>query len=132
MFDEPMGVIAERCAEVWFIHQRLDQVLTNLIFVFPYCELVYAFDTSGQQISSNIRKASIDRLAYGQDLSSRPIAVSPSEQDVAQLNGAFMCDPYVSQVTRRPCATVMFAVKSDTAPLGFIAADFDPQDLLQI
>ena len=127
-----MGVIAERCAEVWFIHHRLDQVLTNLIFVFPYCELVYAFDTSGRQINSNIRKASVDRLAYGQDLSKRPIAVSPSEQDAAHLNGAFMCDPYVSQVTRRPCTTVMFAVKSGTAPLGFIAADFDPQDLLQI
>ena len=123
--------MSERCAEVWFDHDKLDQVLMNLIFVFPYCELVYAFDPGGRQISSNIRKNSIDRHAYGQDLSKRPIAVSQSGPNAMELKGAFLCDPYVSQVSRRPCTTVMYRVTAGTAPLGFIAADFDPQDLLR-
>jgi hypothetical protein len=94
-----------------------------------HCELMYAIDAEGRQVSSNIHADSIDHSAYGQDLSRRPYAVSLSVLNNAAFGGAFLCDAYVSSVTRRPCVTVMYGVTAGPSLLGFIAVDFNPADL---
>ena len=128
-FDETFGVIARRCVRVWFNQGRLDEVLADLFIQFPYCELVYAFDPDGRQVSSNISRGEIDRSAYGQDLAQRPIAVSLSVLNNAEQRGVFLANTHVSQVTRHPCVTVMYRVTSGSDLMGFLAADFVPEDL---
>jgi len=128
-FDTPMRLIARRSIRVWFNRGRLDQLLNENLGVCPHCELIYALDTDGRQVSSNIRAGSADPNAYGQDLSQRPYSVSLSVLNNAAFRGAFLCDAYISQVTGRPCVTVMYGVTSGQSILGFIAADLDPASL---
>ena len=88
-------------------------------------QIVLTWD--GRQVSSNVHAHSIDPSAYGQDLSRRPYAVSLSVLNNAAFRGAFLCDPYISRVTTRPCVTVMARVTSGSWLLGYIAADFNPE-----
>jgi hypothetical protein len=96
------------------------------------CDLLYAIDTDGRQVSSNIYERSIDRGTYGQDLSFRPYLVTMPLLSNAAFQGAFLCDVYTSQVTQRPCVTVMCGVTSGPTTLGYIAADLDPHHLLPL
>ena len=55
------------------------------------CDLLYAIDTDGRQVSSNIHERSIDPGSYGQDLSLRPyLFTMPLSGNVA-FQGAFLC-----------------------------------------
>jgi len=128
-FDTSLRLIARRSIRVWFNRGRLDQVLSENVGVCPHCELLYAIDSDGRQVSSNIRTGAIDTDAYGQDLSRRPYSVRLSVLNNAAFQGAFLCDIYISQVTRRPCVTVMYGVTAGQSILGYIAADFDPASL---
>lgn len=128
-YDAPLRLIARRSIRVWFNRERLDRVLLENAGICPHCELLYAIDGDGRQVSSNVRTGTIDPDAYGQDLSRRPYAVSLAVLNNAAFQGAFVCDTYLSQVTRRPCVTVMYGVTSGPSVLGFIAADFDPTSL---
>lgn len=85
---------------------------------------MYAIDTDGRRVTSNIHAGTVDTSAYGQDLSDRPYAVSLAVLNSARSQGAFPCNAYVSKVTQRPCVTVMHAVTSRSSLLGFIATDF--------
>ena len=125
-FDAPLRVIARRSVRSWFDRKRLDQVLAEGIGMLKNCELIYAMNSEGRQVSSNVRRDSMDHDAYGQDLSRRPYAVSLSVLNNSAFRGAFLCDAYVSQVTQRDCVTVMYGVTSGTSLLGYIAADFHP------
>lgn len=127
--DAPLRLIARRSVRVWFNQDRLDQVLRDNVGICPHCELIYAIDSDGRQVSSNIRASHIDAAAFGQDLSRRPYAVSLAVLSNAAFQGAFACDTYLSQVTHRPCITVLYGVTSGQTVLGFIAADFDPARL---
>lgn len=127
--DTPLRHIARRAVRVWFNHERLDQVLVEHAGVCPQCELLYAIDSDGRQVSSNIRTGMIDPTAFGQDLSRRPYSISLAVLSNAAFQGAFVCDTYLSQVTRAPCVTVMYGVTSGQSVLGFIAADFAPASL---
>jgi len=118
-----LRVIAKQSITVWFNRERLDRLLTQYISQLDDCELLYAIDENGRQVSSNIHVESIDVGAYGQDLSRRPYAVSLSVLNNVAAHGAFACGAYSSQVTHRPCVTVMYGVTSGTAVLGYIAAD---------
>ena len=129
LFDAPLRRIARRVVRVWFNRDRLDEVLSQTgVESLPY-DLIYAIDTDGRQISSNIHRDSIDRSAYGQDLSRRPYSVTSTVLNNAAFQGAFLCDVYISQVTRRPCVTIMRGVTWGTSTLGFIAADLDLEQL---
>ncbi len=128
-FDAPLRAIARRAVRVWFNRDRLDQVLSENIGACPDCDLIYAIDANGRQVSSNIQADAIDESAYGQDLSRRPYSVRLSVLNNPAFGGAFLCEPYISQVTQRPCVTVMCGVTSGSTTLGFIAADLDPSRL---
>lgn len=130
-FDTPLRLIARRSIRVWFNRERLDRVLSENAGACPHCELLYAIDTDGRQVSSNIRAGEIDTAAYGQDLSRRPYSISLTVLNNAAFQGAFLCEPYVSEATRQPCVTVMYGVTAGRSVLGFIAADIDPAVLDQ-
>lgn len=130
-YDTPLRLIARRSVRVWFNQGRLDQVLVENVGACPHCELLYAIDSDGRQVSSNIRPGTLDVAAYGQDLSRRPYAVSLAVLNNAPFQGAFVCDAYISQATGRPCVTVMYGVTSGQSVLGYLAADCDPACLEQ-
>ncbi|MGI9320990.1 MAG: hypothetical protein ACR2O5_06215 [Thiogranum sp.] len=132
LFHAPLRSIARRAVRVWFNRGRLDGVLSEVIRECFQCDLLYAIDTDGRQVSSNIHERSIDPGSYGQDLSLRPYLISMPLVGNAAFQGPFLCDVYTSQVTRRPCVTVMCGVTSGPTTLGFIAADLDPHQLLPL
>jgi len=132
LFHAPLRSIARRAVRVWFNRERLDGVLAEVIRGCFQCDLLYAIDTDGRQVSSNIHERSIDPASYGQDLSLRPYLVTMPSLSNAAFQGAFLCDVYTSQITRRPCVTVMCGVTSGPTTLGFIAADLDPRQLLPL
>lgn len=122
-FEHRLRVVARQSVAVWFNRDRLDRLLASYIGVLDRCELLYAIDSSGRQVSSNIEVDGIDVSAYGQDLSGRPYSVSLRVLQDPLKNGAFACRRYTSQITLEPCVTVMYAVSVGTSLLGYIAAD---------
>lgn len=123
-----LRVVAKQAVTVWFNQDRLDRLLASYIATLEGCELIYAIDASGRQVSSNILSDAIDTGAYGQDLSQRPYALSLSFLNNVASQGAFACDAYLSQATQSQCVTLMHCVASEDSLLGFIAADFYPGD----
>lgn len=132
LFHAPLRLIARHAVRVWFNRMRLDDVLSEAIGDCFQCDLLYAIDTGGRQVSSNVYERSIDADTYGQDLSLRPYLVTMPLLSEAAFQGAFLCDVYTSQVTRRPCVTVMCGVTSGPTTLGFIAADLGIHHLLPL
>jgi len=125
-FDGRLRVIAKQSVKYWFSHDNLDKLLAQYVGSLEGCELIYAIDQSGRQVSSNVHAKSVDTSTFGQDLSHRPYSVSLSVLRDVAFHGAFACDAYVSQATQRPCVTVMYGVTSAASLMGFIAADFYP------
>lgn len=128
-FEAPLRALAKRAVRVWFNRERLDQVLSQDTPLRQRCDLLYAINTNGRQLSANVYPESIDTGAYGQDLSQRPYSVTTSVLNNAAFQGVFLCDTYVSQATGRPCITLMCGVTSGPTTLGFVAADLDVQNL---
>jgi hypothetical protein len=118
-----LRVIAKQSVTVWFNRDRLDRLLAEYVSSLDDCELLYAIDESGRQVSSNIYTNTIDGSAYGQDLSQRPYAISLSVLNSVAEQSAFSCGAYTSQATQRLCATVMYGVTSGASLMGYIAAD---------
>lgn len=123
-----MRVIAKQSVTVWFNRDRLDRLLAAYVSQLDDCELLYAIDENGRQVSSNIHAQSIDVGACGQDLSQRPYVIRLSVLNNVAAYGAFACGAYTSQATQRPCVTVMYGVTAGESLLGFIAADIHVHD----
>ena len=126
-FGGRLRVIAKQSVTYWFNQDRLDKLLAQYIGALEGCELLYAIDAGGRQVSSNVYPTSIDTSACGQDLSQRPYSVSLSVLGNIARQGAFACDAYISHATSRPCITLMYGVTSESSLMGFVAADFYPQ-----
>lgn len=127
-YDSQLRVIARQSVTVWFNRDRLDALLASYVGVLDDCELLYAIDSDGRQVSSNIETNAIDVGAYGQDLSSRPYSVSLKVLNDPLADGAFACRSYTSQATQNPCVTVMYRVTAGSTLLGYIAADISQKD----
>ncbi len=125
-FGGRLRVISKQAVDVWLDHDRIDRLLASYITTLEGCELLYAIDASGRQVSSNILPNAIDTGAYGQDLSQRPYALSLSFLNNVASRGAFACDTYLNQGTQTPCVTLMHGVISESSLLGYVAADFYP------
>lgn len=123
-YDGQLGVVARQSVTVWFNRERLDRILASYVNALENCEMLYAIDTDGRQVSSNVLPDTIDASAHGQDLSGRPYSVNLRVLQSPLTNGAFACRSYISQATQQPCITVLHGVSRDGALLGYIAADF--------
>lgn len=128
-YEAPLRMLARRAVRVWFNRERLDQLLADTLQHRLRCDLLYAINSDGRQLSSNVCQDHTDRGAYGQYLSQRPYSVTTSVLNNAAYQGMFLGDAYVSQVTRRPCITLMCGVTCGPTTLGFIAADLDLHSL---
>ncbi len=127
-FGGRLRVVSKQAVTIWCNRERLDALLASYIATLEGCELIYAIDASGRQVSSNIHPDAIDTSAYGQDLSQRPYALSLGFLSDVASQGAFACDAYISEATHNPCVTLMHSVAAESSLLGFVAADFYPGD----
>ncbi len=129
-FNGRLSVLARQAVAVWSDREKLDSLLAGYVGVLKDCELLYAIDANGRQVSSNVHIDSIDSGAFGQDLSHRPFAIDLDVLCNPALGGTFSCSSYISQATRREVITLMHSVVSESDTLGFIAADFYPESIL--
>ena len=119
--------IAERCACAWEDADALDRLLRESLADIPCCQLLYAIDRDGRQISANVGRSASDISARGQNLGGRPYL-----SGYASGHDFLLSDVYVSRVSRRSCVTALQRVYgAPTATLGCVAADFDLRDLPQ-
>lgn len=114
-----MSPVAHRCGFVWHNRSEIDAMLSQAIVDIPGCQLIYAFDTSAQRISSNISRNGKDRDGTARDLSQRPFIDFVMPQQLS------LSDVYVSRATHRSCVTAIHIVHDDTGThCGYLAADF--------
>jgi len=125
--ESPMTALARRCAASWHEHDRLDEILMDALAHMPVCQLLYATDTNGRQVSSNVGRHAIDRGKYGQNLAQRPYLSS-----AVPYKGFLLSEVYFGTNDRRSCITAVQAVAQGSAMLGFVAADFYLRDLPQL
>lgn len=129
LYNPLMRALARRAVRVWFNQGRLDTLFSEAIEDYLPCDTLYAIDTYGFQVSSNVSSGGIDTTACGQDLSQRPYHVTIPLLNNAAYQGVFVCDAYISCLTQRPCVTVMRGVTTGPVTLGFLAADLDAESL---
>ncbi|MCW9023043.1 MAG: PDC sensor domain-containing protein [Gammaproteobacteria bacterium] len=132
----PMAKLAQRCAEVWDDPDQLDHVLDKGLSMLPHCQMLYAVNTNGILVSSNIEtrhqvKANhlieshhMDRKWRGTEIVGRPYLES-----TLPYQGFTISQVYSSRNTMKPSITVMHPVRKGMDVLGLIAADFDPLEL---
>ncbi|MFV1997120.1 MAG: PDC sensor domain-containing protein [Acidiferrobacterales bacterium] len=122
----PLAALAQICADVWPYADQLDPVLQAAFSNVPNCQLLYAWDVEGIEISSMVQKNNIDPSWRGRDLSNRPYL-----KNNLPFKGVMLSSVYQSEFTHEQCITALQAVSRDDTLLGFIAADFALSDLLE-
>lgn len=121
----PLQHLAERCAPVWADRDQLDQVLSEGLKTLTYGKWLYALDTNGIQISSNVSADGLTAASFGRDRSKRPYM-----SEVLPIAGTLLSEAYISLLGRRPSLTAMQIVRNPAgAVLGFIGTDFSLRDL---
>lgn len=119
-----MSEIAKQSAHVWQQEDGLDLILQDGIKKLGTCHMLYAVNTNGTLISSNIKHDQMDGQWKGRDLTGRPYL-----RDARPYEGYSMTSVYTSRHTLHPCITVMQAVRNGEKTLGFIAADYNIDNL---
>ncbi len=122
---EPMAELAHACVTDWNDLDRLDVLLQKNIPLLPHCHLIYAVDIDGHLISSNINAHQMNSDWRGTNLSDRPYLNKSS----LPYQGYTVSQVYISHQTMKFCISVMHPVRDGMMVLGFIAADFDVDDL---
>ncbi|MGW8228324.1 MAG: PDC sensor domain-containing protein [Gammaproteobacteria bacterium] len=116
----PLMDLAEQCATVWHDADKLDALLLHGIHQLTNCSLIFAVDTKGILISSNVESDHLDTQWRGTDLTGRPFL-----QNRLPYQGLTISQVYTSRHTMQPTLSVMQAVRHAEEILGFIAADFN-------
>jgi hypothetical protein len=124
LLKAPLEQLASHACASWDNAESLTQALQASLCKLPHCQLLYATDTNGRQLSANITRTGIDNTWRGQDLSARPYL-----QGILPFKGMTLSAAYLSQRSMLPCITAIQAVRVDDRLLGFIAADFHIKDL---
>lgn len=119
-----MTRLARVCAAKWERGTELDWALLDGLSSIPLCQLIYAVDTRGVQVSANITPQGADGNGVGRDLSASPFLTR-----AVPCEGFLLSQVYVSAAGKRPCITAVQVVHRRDRVLGFIAADFDLRDL---
>jgi hypothetical protein len=113
-------------AEVWPDADAIDKRLQEGLPAIPNCQLLYAWDVNGIELSSMVRSAGPDPSWRGRDLKDRPYL-----KNHLPFKGVMLSSVYLSKYTHEFCLTALQAVSRDQQLLGFIAADFAVRDLLR-
>ena len=121
---EPLARLSEAASQVWDRPDELDQVLLRGLEELPRCHMLYAVNTHNILISANVESGHLDAQWRGLDLTSRPYL-----NDTLPYQGFTLSAVYTSRHSHRPCITAMQAVRSGDDILGFIAADYNVEDL---
>lgn len=124
LIKAPFDQLAIACGPVWANPDELTRTLQQDLRKLPHCQLLYAIDISGKQVSANISRPQIDNTWRGQDLSARPYL-----RGNLPFRGMTLSAAYLSQRSLQPCITAVQAVHYQDTLLGFIAADFHIKDL---
>jgi hypothetical protein len=127
LIKAPLEQLACACGMLWRSSDALTQNLQREFRKLPHCQLLYALDTAGRQISANVNRQQIDNTWQGQDLSMRPYL-----QGILPYRGMTLSAAYLSARSLQPCITALQAVRHQDGLLGFIAADFSLKDLPEI
>lgn len=122
----PLGLLAGRIAEVWPDADAIDSRLQAGLATLPNCQLLYAWDVNGIELSSMVLASGPDTSWRGRDLSDRPYL-----KNHLPYKGVMLSSVYLSKYTQEFCMTALQAVSLDNKLLGFIAADFAVKDLLR-
>lgn len=122
----PLAALAQECARVWPYADQLDPILQAAFPSVPNCQLLYAWDVEGIEISSMVQKNNIDPGWRGRDLSNRPYL-----KNNLPFKGVMLSSVYRSEFSHEQCITALQAVSREDTLLGFIAADFALSDLLE-
>lgn len=121
----PLGLLADHVAEVWPDADAIDRRLQEGLASLPSCQLLYAWDVNGVELSSMVLAKGPDPSWRGRDLSDRPYL-----KNHLPYKGVMLSSVYLSKYTNEFCLTALQAVSRDNNLLGFIAADFAVKDLL--
>ena len=124
LLKAPLAQMASQAAVCWDNAEELSQTLQAGLCKLPHCQLLYAIDTAGRQLSPNITRNGIDNTWRGQDLSTRPYL-----QGLLPYRGMTLSAAYLSQRSMQPCITAIQAVPLNDRLPGFVAADFHIKDL---
>lgn len=125
ILQEPLQQLAARCNQVWADRTKLDLALSEGLKTLPYGKSLYALDTNGMQISSNVSAEGLMAASFGRDRSKRPYMC-----EVLPVTGTLLSEAYISLLGRRPSLTAVQIVRNPSgAVLGFIGTDFDLRDL---
>ena len=124
LLKAPIEQLAMLAPAHWENSEELSQILQNSLCRLPHCQLLYAVDSEGQQISANIARNNVESTWHGQDLAERPY-LSGS----LPYQGMILSSAYLSQRSMQPCITAVQAVRNKQGLLGFIAADFHLNDV---
>jgi hypothetical protein len=125
ILQEPLQQLAARCNRAWTDRESLDRELSTGLGSLPHGISLYALDTNGIQISSNVGAEGLQPASFGRDRSKRPYM-----NDVLPIAGALLSPAYISQFGRRPSLTATQVVRDPAgAVLGFLGTDFDLRDL---
>ena len=122
-----MDRLARECVGVWPDPEQLDQRLAEAIGRLPHCHLLYALDTSGIQLSSNVSPTGADPGKRGQNVSGRPY-----HSTNLPYRGIMISSAYISEVSGKRCITAVQAVSKEGELLGFLGADFNLDELPDI
>mgnify|MGYP001194491257 CR=1 FL=1 len=124
LLKAPMEQLGQHGPALWHDADELSRVLQASLCKLPHCQLLYAIDINGRQLSPNISRHGVDNTWRGQDLSARPYL-----QGNLPFKGLVLSAAYLSQRSMQPCITAVQAVRDGERLLGFIAADFHIKDL---
>ncbi|MFA5081398.1 MAG: PDC sensor domain-containing protein [Hydrogenophilaceae bacterium] len=125
MLRGPLQKAAELCSYAWDDRDALDQALTESFRIIPSCKYLYALNTDGVQISSNVAHTGLQPDDLGRDRSQRPYM-----REKVPADGFVLSSAYISLRAKRPSLTAIQLVRgTDWRALGFVGADFDLRDL---
>ncbi|MBI4808896.1 MAG: hypothetical protein HY799_08125 [Nitrosomonadales bacterium] len=125
IMQAPLRELAALCQPEWADRAQLDKALSTGLQKLPFGSSLYALDTNGIQISSNVSTEGLAPTSFGRDRSKRPYMT-----EVLPLTGSLLSEAYISLLGRRPSLTAVQIVRDlSGAALGFIGTDFDLRDL---
>ncbi|NWG85902.1 MAG: hypothetical protein HXY26_00020 [Hydrogenophilaceae bacterium] len=125
MLREPLSQAAQACSGAWGDRADLDAVLAAAFATLPFGNFMYAVDTNGIQVSSNISREGIIDADFGRDRSHRPYM-----KEAVPAEGFLLSRAYISERAKRPSLTAIQIVrKARGRVLGFVGVDFDLRDL---